>query len=162
MLCYTVDMSTTREIHLTQGYVTVVDEADFDYLSQWNWSVTVNGYAQRSYKNLTTGKKGIMYLHRQIMMPPDGMDVDHINRNRLDNRRSNLRICNRAINLLNKGPEPSNTSGYRGVYLDKRNGRWRVRMKWQGRYKTFGGYDTALEASNVYEAKRQEILASIK
>lgn len=154
-------MSTTKELHLTQGYVALVDEADFEWLTQWNWSVTVNGYAQRSYKNPDTGKKGIMYLHRQIMQPPKGMDVDHINNIRLDNRRVNLRVCSRAMNLLNKGPDPSNTSGYRGVYLDKRNGRWRVRMQYQGKYQCFGGYDTIQEAAEVYEKKRQEVLDAI-
>jgi hypothetical protein len=84
-----------REIPLTQGKVTLVDDADYEWLSMWRWEYQ-SGYAVRKEDGRT------IRMHREITDCPPGFDVDHINRNRLDNRRSNLRVVTRWGNNLNR------------------------------------------------------------
>lgn len=100
-------------------------------------------YVQVSFYPRRSRQK--MGLHRFLMNPPKGMYVDHINSDKLDNRRSNLRIVTNAENMQNvKKPRSDNKSGYRGV--------WKVKDKWQGWAKVngkdvyAGSYDTAEEA----------------
>jgi hypothetical protein len=83
-----------KEIQLTQGMITWVDDAD--YLKYSKYKYVFNGrYAYRSENKKT------IYLHREIMQTPPGMDTDHINRNTLDNRKNNLRVCTHAENCKN-------------------------------------------------------------
>lgn len=64
-------------------------------------------------------------LHRRIMNPPDGMTVDHINHDTLDNRKKNLRICTRSQNNWNRNYKvATGTSKYKGVYFEKERNRW--------------------------------------
>lgn len=106
-----------KTIQLTQGKETIVDDEDYEMLMQWKWYFN-NGYAKR-----TTGKRTksinqkTIYMHRVIMNSPHGMVTDHINMDKLDNRRSNLRICNGHQNSCNQGKPISNTSGFKGVSL---------------------------------------------
>lgn len=89
-------------------------------------------------------------MHRFLMDFPEGLEVDHIEHDGLDNRRSNLRAVTRSINQLNrKGPESRNTHGHRGVsFCPGKRGRkpWRVRFVINGRQRYFGRYITAEEA----------------
>jgi len=80
-----------REILLSRGHVALVDDADFDWLSRSKWHCSNDGYAV----------SGVVVMHRLIMDAPDGMEVDHIDRNKLNNRRSNLRVCTHAENMRN-------------------------------------------------------------
>lgn len=90
----------TKEIQLTQGKVTLVDDEDYEWLSQWKWCAkdgrNGNFYAFRASKNKST------YMHRLILDTPKGKVTDHINGNGLDNRRINLRICSYRENSHNK------------------------------------------------------------
>ena len=77
---------STKLIYLTQEKFTIVDETDYDWLTQWKWCFGSNGYAIRSeYKYLSPERK-ILRMHRIILNAPATMFVDHINRNKLDNR----------------------------------------------------------------------------
>lgn len=86
-----------KTISLTQNKIALVDDEDFEFLSQWKWHVMSRGYAAR-----TTPDKGKILMHREIAKTPHGLDTDHVNRNKLDNRRVNLRICSHRDNLLNR------------------------------------------------------------
>jgi hypothetical protein len=93
-------------IPLANGGFTIVDAADYDDLIQYRWLLSRNGkrfYVRRFEKvNTPKGpKQKCIYMHRQIMNPPDGMDVDHRFGDGLDNRRENLRICTRVQNSQN-------------------------------------------------------------
>lgn len=104
-----------------------VDDEDFDKVSRWSWQLSANGYACRNH---WTGDRYVkMYMHRFIMDTPTGMDTDHINRNKLDNRRANLRVVSRGINNHNTGPSVANTSGHKGVGWFKPAGLWRAYIK---------------------------------
>jgi len=84
-----------KEMELTKGKVALVDDKDFEWLSQWKWSIFSIGYAGRTevYKTI--------YMHRVIANAPKGFVIDHLNGNIRDNRRCNLRICTHAENLHN-------------------------------------------------------------
>lgn len=117
-------------IKLTNGQKVIVDDKDYKMLSQHNWWLHGEGYAYRQVcsgrsKDSRGSVRSIM-MHRVIMKTPDSMDTDHINRNKLDNRRSNLRIVTRTQNNYNTGLRCNNTSGYRGVSFTKRLNRWRA------------------------------------
>src|SRR5687768_11145590 len=98
----------TKQISLTQGKFATVDDADFDHLNQWKWHFSHYGYARRTTSS-RFGRQKFIFMHREIMQAPDGMDVDHINCNKLDNRRQNLRLCTRADNLRNRNKQSNNT-----------------------------------------------------
>jgi len=107
-----------KRIKLTKGKFALVDDEDFEYLSQWNWYVSSHNYA------ITTTKKPCLYMHRIVNKTPKGILTDHINRNTLDNRKCNLRIADKRINSINKGTQSNNTSGYRGISWNKNHKKW--------------------------------------
>lgn len=130
-------------VPLVHGIYALIDPSDWEAVSQHSWHYS-GGYAKN-------GRVGSM--HRFIMQPATGLVVDHINRDRLDNRRSNLRICTQTQNKSNVGMRPSNKSGYRGVF-QKPNGGWYVRVN-AGRDMLAvnkGPFETAEAAARVYDA----------
>jgi hypothetical protein len=145
-------------IQLTQDKSTLVDDEDYNFLSQWRWLTVGGKYAGRYEYHIRDGvkKKVCIYLHRFLLQTPPDMDTDHKNGDCLDNRRSNLRICTTAQNLANRTKLNSrNTSGYKGVSFDKKSGRWVAQIGWQRGNKrrnfVLGYYDTPLEAAVRYE-----------
>lgn len=84
------------EIALTHGLTAIVDSDDYEMLNQFKWYVNKDGYAARAKGNGTT------YMHRLVAKTPEGMHTDHINHNKLDNRKENLRICSHAENMVNR------------------------------------------------------------
>lgn len=116
-----------REIELTKGYVALIDDEDYDWLSKLKWQAQTSKrqspYAKSGWYSPTTKKMGVMLMHRLIMNAPKDMVVDHKNHNTLDNRKGNLRVCTRSQNRGNSLRPKNNKSGYRGVYRHK-SGRW--------------------------------------
>lgn len=85
-----------RVIELTQGRVAIVDDEDFAELAQYRWHYSSStGYARRCVR----GTRKVVYMHRSILMPRDGMKTDHRNGEKLDNRRINLREASAAQNI---------------------------------------------------------------
>lgn len=115
-----------KEIPLTQGKFAIVDDDDFEYLSQWKWHVC-NGpsgtYAMRNSKPID-GNRHHIIMHRIINKTPEGYDTDHINGNGLDNRSSNLRTVTRSQNMWNRKKNSNGTSKYKGVYWHKQHRKW--------------------------------------
>lgn len=136
----------------------LVDDEDYDDLMQFNWQLNVRtGYITRS--NWHDGKHDTEYLHRRIMKAPKGMDVDHIDRNRFNDQKSNLRICRRSENMANSVPRRG-LSKYKGVSkLNRPN----LKKKWLSyikvEYKTYynGYYETEAEAAHVYNQFAEQI-----
>src|SRR3990167_7351351 len=98
-----------------KGKFAMVDDEDYKYLSQWGWHLHISkftNYARRVESNPKGSKN--LYMHRVIMQTPKGMVTDHINRNGLDNRRKNLRVCTQAQNMANARMRKDNTSGATG------------------------------------------------
>jgi hypothetical protein len=136
-----------KNISLTQGKFAMVDDEDYEYLNRHKWYFE-KGYAARK-EGVIRGK--ITYMHRVIMQTPDGMDTDHINGNKLDNRRENLRVCTHAQNTRNRNYQINNTSGYKGVSFDKSRNKWHVAIKVNGLHINKGRYDTVEEAARAYD-----------
>lgn len=91
-----------KEIKLSQGKVALVDDEDYEYLNQWEWHAAKNGntyYAGRYFK--INGKQTLIKMHRLIANTPDGLIVDHIDHNGLNNQKSNLRNCTPQENCFN-------------------------------------------------------------
>lgn len=126
-----------------------VDAADFDALNRWRWHLTNKGYAARKTRNRRAGTQTRHFMHRQLLglAANDRREGDHKNGNRLDNRRSNLRISRDGYdNAQNRRMSRRNSSGFRGVTWDKRKGRW-MATAMVGRRRHFLGYhDTAEHA----------------
>jgi hypothetical protein len=141
-----------RKIALTQGQYTLVDSDDFLKFSKFKW------YAQKKYnrkgfcatRTKTVGKKRIynVYLHREIMKCPQGMQVDHINHNTLDNRKKNLRIVTNSQNQMNVGKRKSNLSGFKGV--SKHYGKWQARITVGYKTVCLGDFETSEQAYKAY------------
>ena len=117
----------TKQITLSQKKVALVDDEDFQNLSQWKWYASKDGntfYAARNDRSLFSRKTIVM--HRVIMSAPNELQVDHINGNGLDNRKLNLRLVTPHQNNLNKGRSKHNTSGYPGVSWHKGERKWQA------------------------------------
>jgi hypothetical protein len=136
-------------IELTQGKRAIVDDADFDFLNQWEWHCDNDGYAKRSEQK---GKKRIgVLMHRLIMDISQGKETDHINHNTLDNRRENLRIATRAENSRNQKIHIDNTSGYKGVSWHKVTKQWQARITRNYQLMYLGCFKTPEEAARAYD-----------
>ncbi len=91
-------------------------------------------------------------VHRLVSGAAPAQVVDHINQNKLDARRANLRITDRSGNAMNAGKKRHNTSGFKGVYLCKQTGRWRAEIRARGKVMKLGRFNTPQEAARAYDA----------
>lgn len=142
-----------KEVLVSGGKsVAIVDDADFDLVSQFNWSLTTGGsgnkkqYAHR--RNRTSG--GLVLMHRFILDMPkrNGLVVDHINGDSLDNRRSNLRICKHGENMRNYR-NAWGKEGIRGVRTTP-GGKYMARIRYQNKLYNIGTFDTQKDACIAY------------
>lgn len=115
-----------------------IDQEDADHYAGRRFSIGSHGYVQTGYGKL---------LHRELLglVTRDGNIADHINGNRLDNRRANLRVVTPSMSSANVKHNP--VSGYRGVYPNKK--RWAAAAKQDGRKLHLGTYDTPEQAARV-------------
>lgn len=133
-------------VFLSRGRVALIDSVDApDVLRyKWHWD---GAYPAR---NLPSRKK--QRLHELLLPDAEGVR-DHINRDRLDNRRSNLRIISQRHNTMNGPRRKNNTSGYHGVDWSKDHQRWRARIG----AKHIGRYRTAEKAARAYDKAAIEL-----
>jgi hypothetical protein len=123
-----------RFIKLTRGYWAMVDNEDYDRVKGWRWRVQPRGFALYVVRRIKTaeGKYKRRYLHHEILgIPPSkGLVVDHINRDPLDCRRGNLRVCTPGQNNMNHGPQYAKRgSKYKGV-MCRRIGKNKEQIVW--------------------------------
>lgn len=143
-----------KEIKLTNDKFAIVDDKDHEYLNQFKWHFS-NGYACRHIKT-ANGNDSKITMHQEIMQTPKGMETDHVNLNKLDNKRSNLRIVTKKQNSFNKQIGARNKSGYKGVSWFKRDSRWVVHIKVNGRTRNLGYFNDIKEAARRYNQVAQE------
>lgn len=129
--------------------IVLLDAENVDLVSSYQWAVGIHGYVTSG-----AGKRQIL-LHRLVADAGNGCIVDHVNRNKLDNRRSNLRICTCQQNMFNREQQANNQSGYKGVCQTK-DGLWQAQIQYCGRAVYLGRYGDALSAAMAYDmaAKR--------
>jgi hypothetical protein len=137
-----------KEIQLTQGVVAIVDDEDYERISQRKW------FCSRGYAVRMAGKfphQSMIRMHREILAIQDkAILLDHINGNRSDNRKNNLRMCNNSQNLQNSKMRINNTSGYKGVYHQKKYDRWVTSICVGGKHMHIGSFDNPQEAARAY------------
>lgn len=137
-----------KEIPLSRGRVALIDDGDFEDVAQFKWFITVAGYAARNLR----GTRGVEYMHRRIMQTPRGFETDHINQDKVDNQRHNLRIVTNIENQACKRVQNNNNSGYRGVSRNKKVSTWQAYIKVAGKGKYLGSFKTPAEAALAYNA----------
>lgn len=128
-----------------------IDGEDFDKIKNYTWCIA--NFSKRFYivsDLCNKGNRKKILLHRLIMNCPDGMVVDHINHNGLDNRKENLRICTNQENLYNQRKKEGKTSKYKGVSFFKRDNNWTVRIRINGKSKNLGYFLNEEDAAEVY------------
>lgn len=133
-------------------YEILIDTEDYDKVKKYYWTIRKGDYTNYVY---TRPNNKTIHLHRFIMNTPDHLEVDHINRNGLDNRKKNLRNVPPFINQRNKTKQSNNTSGVTGVDFTK-DGKWRVRwVVKKGEVKS-ALFDTFEEAVKYRKQKEKE------
>jgi hypothetical protein len=131
-----------------EGLYTLVDREDFEKFGHLKWTLNTYGYAYANIKQLETKKHKTFYLHRLLMDNPEGLQVDHINHDRLDNRKENLRICTSTENNRNRTKRLDTPNKYKGVSL--RNKKYRAAVKIAGKTIHLGYFKTQEEAAMAY------------
>jgi hypothetical protein len=141
-----------KSIELSQGKFAKVDDVDLELLSQYSWWFGSTGYAfcsvwiggpSRKHKNLP--------MHRLIMGVNNPLIlVDHINGDKLDNRRGNLRLSNKSTNSCNRPRTRANTTGYKGVTRHGQCARFISQIRANGKNHYLGLFTTAQEAALAY------------
>jgi hypothetical protein len=139
-------------LELSNGGFALVDDDDFARLSQWKWTRTHAGYAVRKVK--VDGKRKQVWMHRDVAKTPDGKVTDHINGNRLDNRKENLRVCTTSQNKMNGNSYRGSYSQFKGVTYrkDKPDHPWQARVRVEGTCIHLGFFGTEAAAAAAYNS----------
>ena len=133
------------------GLFALVDAEYAELVFKYSW-YTSTGHACANIPSLDGKRKGrTLTMHRLLMQEPTGMDVMHMNGDKLDNRMSNLRVVTRSQTAQASCVKASNTSGFRGVSFHKGAGRWQASIKSNGKNYHLGTHDTPEEASAAYQ-----------
>ena len=145
-----------RRIRLTQGKYAIVDPEDYERLSKHKWhaaNMRHTFYAERVVRLGKAKKQLTIKMHGEVLKVPDGMFVDHINHNGLDNRKANLRPATRTENNRNrrKFNKPGCTSRFKGVSRRKGSKKWSVNLWLNGRHKSLGYFENEVEAACAYD-----------
>lgn len=143
--------SNTRLVPLGSKGFALIDAEDWPTVSQFSWHLSNKGYARREWRDKK--KRRVQLLHNLIM---GVKGVDHINRNKLDCRRCNLRMCNQSQNAANTKLSIKNKSGFKGVSWAKDRGKW-VAQIFKGRAIRLGAFDTPEAAARAYAQKAKEL-----
>ena len=153
--------SMMKTIRLTQNQVVLVDDEDFEVLSQWKWCADKGRhtfYALRKYRCPVDGKQHTIRMHRQILSTPVGMQTDHKDGNGLNNQRRNLRVCTCTENCQNRiNLRTGISSSFKGVHWNKRDKKWVSQIKLNGKTISLGYFDVEVEAAEAYIAKAVEL-----
>ena len=139
-----------KRIPLTQGKFTLVDDQDFDLVSRFSW-YTMRSYETLFYARAVLSGRSRIFMHRLILDAPNGLVVDHVNRDGLDNRRTNIRICTMSENMRNQTRHRDGSSKFKGVSWDQDRGKWRASLRVNGKTYNLGRYFSEEKAAMAYD-----------
>lgn len=145
-----------KEIKLTQGYKALVDDEDFEYLSQFKWYISSRGYALHSAYDETGKKKPHVRMHRIVLERKLGRELvagelpDHRDSNKLNNTRQNLRISTHQQNTRNRAKWKS-SSRFKGVSWRKSVSRWYSTIRVNDKLIHLGSFLNEEEAARKYD-----------
>lgn len=147
-------------IPLTRGKYAIVDVEDYERLSRYKWYACEGGrgfYAVRSGTPVK-GKRRSVKMHREVLRMPDGLIIDHINHNGLDNRKSNLRAASPAQNSWNKRKQRGRYSSiYKGVHRDREKKKWVASIAKNNKAIKIGLFDDERDAARAYDAMAKKL-----
>ena len=151
-------MSETREFIIESPkhgkHTVLIDEGDWELVSQYNWYL----WSGNTHNTLYAKTNKLGYLHRLVLDAPPGTMIDHANGNGLDNRKANLRFCDKAQNQANQRRNNSNSSGYKGVArVSKTSSKWRAYIRNDYKQIHLGNFTLKEEAARAYDAKAIEL-----
>lgn len=142
----------TAYIPISKSEFAVVDIDDLplvlDYSPTW---------CRDSDYAYATNRRNPLAMHRVILNPPKGLDVDHVNGDKFDNRRSNLRLATRSENCANKKIRSDNKTGFKGVFWISTKNRFVVEVEKQGVKKYVGAFKCKYDAATAYNFAAFEI-----
>lgn len=141
-------MYNERIYTFKDGRETIFDSDDTALICQYSIAIDNNGYVRARY--CTGGKDSFILLHRLVMNAPKGVSVDHINRDKLDNRKTNLRFANQSQNAANSIKPTGFKNKYKGVQPYYR--RWRANIGVNYKRIHLGVFATEQEAAKAYNA----------
>ena len=150
-----------KEIPLTKGMVALVDDEDYEALAARRWfgQPSQNGRSSYAVTKVGYGRTGTrsVYMHQLILGTGEpGMEIDHKNRNGLDNQRANLRWATKAQQRANQAVRKDSQSGFKGVNL-LRGKYWAAHIREDGRQRHLGYFPTAEDAARAYDARAREL-----
>jgi len=131
-----------KRIKTTKGQIVLVDVEDYEWLIKYKWHTTSDGYTRR-----TVIPKSYLIMHREIMKAKKGQYVDHIDGNKSNNQKSNLRFCTLQQNHCNR--KVNNPHGLKGVSKTK-YGKWQSKIEVKSKTYYLGSYSTKEEAHQAY------------
>lgn len=140
-----------KQIPLTKGYVALVDDEDFEYLSKFKWTVKIGRRTVYAVRHLE------IPMHRVVIQVDDDKVVDHINRDGLDNRKKNLRTCTHLENRRNSTGKIGGTSKYKGVTWNKQHKKWKARVHINRKEIFLGYFKNEEDAAKAYDIKAKEM-----
>jgi len=132
-----------------------VELADYKRLREYEWLAKKGNnsfYARRHVKGGKKGKETLIYMHQDIIKVPEGMVVDHINHDGMDNRRANLRAATYSQNLCNTRKRSGATqSKYKGIYWRKKNRKWQAQITFEKKRMSLGYFRSEIDAAKAYD-----------
>ena len=144
-------------IPLTQGEYALIDDVDFPLVSAHKWRSYQHKNTTHAIRILVVdGKRTTISMHRVLLDAPSGMDVDHWDRNGLNNRRGNLRLCTRSQNMMNQRVK-GGTSNFKGVHWNKQCRKWYARIQVNGKQIHIGSFADEIEAAQAYDVASREL-----
>lgn len=146
-----------KRIRLHDGQYAIVDDDDFERVSELKWRACKGSknkcwYARTS--ETICGHRGFTYMHHFVF--PGHEELDHKNRNGLDNRKSNLRPATSSQNQANREKRAGTSSRFKGVCWDNTGKKWKARIKCNRKERNLGLYDSEQEAARAYNRAAKE------
>lgn len=137
------------------GKYAIVDDCDEAWIREYTWHLTSPGYvatgASDALRTRYGNTVGLVFMHRLVANAPIDLDVDHINMDRLDNRRSNLRAATRSQNMANAKSRRGSRCVYKGVTRSSASSeRWRASITIDGNKIDLGSFATQEKAAVAY------------
>lgn len=128
----------------------VVDPEDYERLARFAWFAATGGYAARNVK------KRKRSMHREVLGVEHGVQVDHIDGDKLNNRRSNLRPCTNQQNCFNQAGRPG-TSRFKGVFWNRKSRKWQAGIRKDYRARHLGMFENEMDAAAAYDRAAREL-----
>lgn len=139
-----------RLIPLTKGQIAIVDIEDYERFCRFAWHALWNPRGKTFYASRKDSANKSHYMHREIMMAPVGVLVDHRDHNGLNNRRYNLRLASHSQNQFNHRTHAVNSSGTKGVHFVASRNKWAAYISAEGEHLFLGRYHSKREARRAY------------